>query len=282
LVDFFIETSIARDDWLSLSRRYMVTRPILDAQLHEIRTGIIQLETLVVTALEQTLQAMQSGDQALYSSVIESDRAIDDLRFEVERSAFLSLTLQQPLAGRDLRFLSSVPSITGDLERMGDNATGTAKLLQMMTPLRTASTNHVHIDLSVVVDGDQKHPSDYVITEDSIVSKLFDLGQEACRVLRGTIHAFEQNDAHTARKIWQEDDTIDTLYHAVRSDLMTELTGIHAIPALQQDSLIVQRMTYWLWIAHNLERVGDHCTNICERIVFFLEGDRTIKPTEAE
>jgi phosphate transport system protein len=42
----------------------------------------------------------------------------------------------------------------------------------------------------------------------------------------------------------------------------------------------MQRMTYWLWIAHNLERVGDHCTNICERIVFFLEGDATIKPTD--
>jgi len=52
------------------------------------------------------------------------------------------------------------------------------------------------------------------------------------------------------------------------------LSGIHAIPALQQDGLAMQRMTYWLWIAHNLERVGDHCTNVCERIVFFLEGDR--------
>jgi len=61
---------------------------------------------------------------------------------------------------------------------------------------------------------------------------------------------------------------------------MTMLTGLHAIPALQQDSLIMQRITYWLWIAHNLERIGDHCTNICERIVFFIEGEGTICPEE--
>jgi len=69
-------------------------------------------------------------------------------------------------------------------------------------------------------------------------------------------------------------------YHLVRHDLMTMLTDIHAIPALQQDSLSMQRMTYWLWIAHNLERIGDHCTNICERIVFLLEGEATIRLTE--
>ncbi len=68
----------------------------------------------------------------------------------------------------------------------------------------------------------------------------------------------------------------------LRHNLMTMLTGMHAINALRQDSLIVQRMTYWLWMAHDLERIGDHCTNICGRIGFFLEGDTTVKPTGAE
>jgi phosphate transport system protein len=58
------------------------------------------------------------------------------------------------------------------------------------------------------------------------------------------------------------------------------LTAAHAIPAMQQDTRIMQRMTYWLWIAHNLERVGDHCTNVCERIVFVLEGEATIEPIQ--
>jgi phosphate transport system protein len=263
-------------------RRYTVTRVILDAQIQAINAGIIQLGSLVGTAVDLALQALQSGDQALCTQIIEADKTIDDLRSEVEQLAFRALTLQQPLAGRDLRFLSSVPSITADLERMGDNAEGIAKLLMLMAPLRATGTKPVLLDPSVVASRKQTSLPDQMITEHSIISELFDLGQEACKVLQGTIHAFEQSDAHAARKIWQEDDVVDVRYHQVRQNLTTMLTGTHAITALQQDSFILMRMTYWFWIAHNLERVGDHCTNICERIVFFLEGDRTIQPTEAE
>lgn len=258
-----------------------MARTILDAQLHEISTGTVLLGTLVATALELALQALQSRDQALYSQLIESDRTIDDLRFEVEQLTFRVLTLQQPLAGYDLRFLSSIPSIVADLERIGDNAAGIAKLLLLMTPLQATGNNPVDIDSSIA-NGDQKPLSNHTITEDSIVSELLDLGQEAYRVLQGTVHAFGQSDAHAARKIWQEDDVVDVCYHLARHDLMTMLTSMHAIPALKRDSLIIQRMTYWFWIAHKLERVGDHCTNICERVVFFVEGDRRIQPTEAE
>jgi len=247
-----------------------VTRTALDTQMHEIRTRIIRLGTLVEMALEQAIQSVQNGDQVLCGLVIASDGTIDEVRSEVERLAFQSLTLQQPLAGHDLRFLSSAPSIAGDLERMGDNAAGIAKLLVRMAPLHAAGLGA----------RDQKRPLDRVMTEASIVSGIVDLGQEARRVLLGAMSAIEQSDAHAARFIWQEDDVVDVRYHLVRHDLMTMLTDIHAIPALQQDSRIMQRMTYWLWIAHNLERIGDHCTNICERLVFILEGDATIKPTD--
>ena len=94
-------------------------------------------------------------------------------------------------------------------------------------------------------------------------------------MLHETVQAFSSNDAQVAKDILQKDDAVDQRYQTVRQDLMTIMSGIHAIPVLQQDGLAMQRMTYWLWIAHNLERVGDHCTNVCERIVFFLEGDRT-------
>ncbi|HEY4385588.1 MAG TPA: PhoU domain-containing protein [Ktedonobacteraceae bacterium] len=253
-----------------------MARTRLDTQLQEIRTAIIQLGTLVETALSQALQAVQTGDQALCGLVIATDPTIDDLRSQVERLAFQSLTLQQPLAGRDLRLLSSAPFITTDLERAADNATGIAKILLRMTPLRAPSTHHGPLDQAQVIDCLSEHP----ITEASILTGMVSLGQEAGRVLRGTMHAFAQHDAHAARVIWQEDDVVDVRYHLVRHDVMTMLAGMHAIPALQQDELIMQRMTYWLWIAHNFERIGDHCTNICERIVFFLEGEGTIHPQE--
>src|SRR5258708_38146983 len=119
-------------------------------------------------ALEQAIQSVQNGDQALCGRVIASDGTIDEGRSEVERLAFQSLTLQQPLAGHDLRFLSSAPSIAGDLERMGDNAAGIAKLLVRMAPLHAAG----------LVARGQRRAFDRVMTEASIVSGIVDLGQE--------------------------------------------------------------------------------------------------------
>ncbi|HEY6410512.1 MAG TPA: PhoU domain-containing protein [Ktedonobacteraceae bacterium] len=253
-----------------------MARTTLDTQLHEIRTKIIHLGTLVETALEQAIQAMQSSNLALCGLVIESDLTIDAVRSEVERLTFQSLTLQQPLAGHDLRFLSSAPTIAGDLERMGDNAAGIAQLLLRMIPLRHAGMSQDHVISSDTAGSARIHPSDRVVTEASIVSRMVELGQEAHQLLQGVLRAFEQSDARAARTIWHEDDVVDVSYHLVRHEVMTMLTDIHAIPALQQDARIMQRMTYWLWIAHNLERIGDHCTNICKRIVFQLEGEGSI------
>jgi phosphate transport system protein len=75
-----------------------------------------------------------------------------------------------------------------------------------------------------------------------------------------------------AHHLWKEDDVADVRYHLVRHDLMTMMAGTHTISALQRDSHILQRATYLFWIAHKLERVGDHCGNICERIVFIVKG----------
>jgi phosphate transport system protein len=111
---------------------------------------------------------------------------------------------------------------------------------------------------------------------------LLDLGYEARRVLQGTMKAFADRDVNAARFLWEEDDVVDVRYHLVRHDLMALLAGARAIPALQNDALILQRATYLLWIAHKLERVADHCTNVCERIVFIVEGETSIKPASVE
>jgi phosphate transport system protein len=253
-----------------------VERTKLDTQLYEIWTRILHLGTLVETSLEQTIQAMQSSNLALCGQVIEADRTIDEVRSKVEQLAFQSLTLQQPLGGYDLRFLSSAFSIAGDLERMGDNAEGIAQLLLRMAPLRQDGVSQDLVMASNGAESEPRRPPDRALTEAHIVTRMVELGHEAHHVLQGMLRAFEHNDADVARSIWHKDDVVDVRYHLVRQDIMTMLTDIHAIAALQQDPRILQRMTYWLWIAHNFERIGDHCTTICKRIVFFLEGDGTI------
>ena len=145
-----------------------------------------------------------------------------------------------------------------------------------MTPLRNNALNPIRVaDTSVGQAGDNIE-----ITEASILRGILDLGQEARRVFQGTMEAFAHRDAKAAKYIWEEDDVVDVRYHLVRHDLMAMLAGARAIPALQNDAHILQRATYLLWIAHKLERVADHSGNICERIVFILEGETSIKRSQ--
>jgi phosphate transport system protein len=246
-----------------------MSRTILDKELHELNDQIIHLGSLVDDALGKALMALESGDLAQSGLVIEADTVIDSLRAAIEEHTIRLLTLQQPLGGRDLRYLTSALSIAGDLERTGDGAEGIAQIILRMTPLRE------HSRLAVEDSADSGE-----ITEASIMRGLLALGHEAQRVLQGTMNAFESLDVNAARYIWEEDDVVDVRYHLVRHDLMTMMAGARAIPALKNDSFILQRATYLLWIAHKLERVADHSGNICERILFIVEGETNIKRSE--
>ncbi len=253
-----------------------MARTILDKELQDLTDQIIKLGALVDDALGKALDALETGDLATSGMVIEADAMIDSLRAAIEEHTIRLLTLQQPLGGRDLRYLTSALSIAGDLERTGDGAAGIAQIILRMTPLRSSGSNGASI---VVKVNAQEAASDSVeITEASVMHGMLELGKEARRVLQGTMDAFARHDAAAARYIWEEDDVVDVRYHLVRHDLMNMLEGGRAIPALQSDSRILQRATYLLWIAHKLERVGDHCSNVCERIVFIVEGEMSIKP----
>jgi phosphate transport system protein len=222
-------------------------------------------------ALGEALEALEVGDLAKAGIVIETDAIVDSQRSAVEEHTIRLLTLQQPLGGRDLRLLTSALSIAGDLERIGDGAAGIALNILRMEPLRSSVPQ---VNTAVSPNGD------VLITETAILRSMLELGREARRVLQGTMEAFANRDVKAARYIWEEDDVVDVRYHLVRHDLMALMEGARAIPALQTDSRILQRATYLLWIAHKLERVADHCTNICERIVFIVEGETSIQRSQ--
>jgi phosphate transport system protein len=247
-----------------------MARTILDKELQALNEQIIHLGSLVDEALELALDALAKGDIAAASMVIENDNLIDSLRMAVEEHTIRLLTLQQPLGGRDLRYLTSSLSIAGDLERAGDGAAGIAQIILRMAPLRDDKLSQIK------VDGDGAPDASGEITEVSVTRGMLDLGKEARRVLQGTMKAFANRDSRAARYLREEDDVVDVRYHLVRHDLMAMMAGARAIPALQNDSMILQRVTYLLWIAHKLERVSDHCTNICERIVFTEEGENIV------
>lgn len=253
-----------------------MTRTILDTELQELDAQIVKLGQMVDDALGKALEAMGTGNQAKAGMVIEADAIVDSLRAAIEEHTIRLLTLQQPLGGRDLRYLTSVFSIVGDLERIGDGAAGIAQNMLRMEPLRGAQLSQV----AVHVDAETPVSEEHNVTEADLVRSMLELGHEARRVLQGTMQAFAQRDVRAARYIWQEDDVVDVRYHLVRHDLMALMEGARAIPALQNDSRILQRATYLLWIAHKLERVADHSSNICERIVFIAEGETGMQQPE--
>src|SRR5437660_9366415 len=125
-----------------------MARSLLDKELHELDAQIIQLGSLVDDALAKALEALETGDQAKSGLVIEADTIIDSLRAAIEEHTIRLLTLQQPLGGRDLRYLTSTLSIAGDLERTGDGAAGIAQIILRMTPLRADSMPQVEVKIN--------------------------------------------------------------------------------------------------------------------------------------
>jgi phosphate transport system protein len=252
-----------------------MTRTVLEKELHELETQMVQLGTLVENALTQALEALKGGNEKEAGEVIVGDTPIDDLHRLIEEHAFRVLILQQPLAGRDLRYLTSLLPVTIDLERIGDDAEGIAQYTIRWLSYRHREEQATKDESTVA--GKESTQSQ----EAAVLQNVLDLGQQVKAILSDTMKAFTVHDATAARNLWAQDVLIDRSAARIRRHLMELLEGMQALTALQRDPHVVQRATYLLWIVYKLERIADHCTNICERITFIMEGDTEMFPAPA-
>jgi len=189
---------------------------------------------MVQTAIERGIEALKTRNVNLAHQIIEDDLKINRKRYEAEDKCLELIATQQPLAS-DLRTIVSVLHITVDLERMGDHAEGIAKIALMLAdepPLKP------YID----------------------IPRMAEVGIE---MLTGSLEAFKDRDPDRARAICDRDDEVDALYDQVYRELLTFMIN---------DPRSIQRATYLIWVAHNLERIADRATNICERVVYLVEG----------
>jgi len=189
---------------------------------------------MVQTAIERGIEALKTRNVNLAHQIIEDDLKINRKRYEAEDKCLELIATQQPLAS-DLRTIVSVLHITVDLERMGDHAEGIAKIALMLAdepPLKP------YID----------------------IPRMAEVGIE---MLTGSLEAFKDRDPDRARAICDRDDEVDALYEQVYRELLTFMIN---------DPRTIQRATYLIWVAHNLERIADRATNICERVVYLVEG----------
>jgi phosphate transport system protein len=208
-------------------------RPFV-AELGELENKILEMGGLVETSIHNSIRSLVERDESLMLNIWKSEERINQLDIEIDGFATRLLALHQPVA-RDLRFLTAAIKINSDLERMGDLAVNLAQRsfsLLGRPPLKSLA--------------DVPHMSRIV---ESMVRKSLD--------------AFVQRDEALARSVLLSDDEVDDLKDAVYQVLLDSVESGKA-PAAPAFDII--------FIAHNLERIADHATNIAEDVLFLVKG----------
>ena len=206
----------------------------LDRQITHLQEEIALLANVVDKAIFRAVEALKDRDLAESQSVIDGDDYIDQKRYEIEEICIDLIATQQPMAG-DLRAVIAMLHIAVELERMGDYAEGIAKISLLMgnePPLKPL------IDIPRMAN-------------------------KATEMLRDSMDSLVERDLVKAEKVLDDDDEVDDLYDQVYRELLLFMI---------QDPRSIQRATYLLWAAHDLERIADRATNIAERVMFLVTG----------
>ena len=212
----------------------MSIRATFDQELQDLRDNVLRLGSMVDTAISLSIQALKERDRELAQQIITDDETINELRFKIEEDCISLIARQQP-AARDLRLIVAAMNIVLDLERMGDHAAGIATIVLRM--------------------GDEP-----------LLKPLIDLPRMAKisqDMLRQSLDALISGNSDAALAITQIDDEVDQLYNQIFRELVSYMI---------EDPRTVTRAMYLLFCAHNLERVADRVTNICERVIFVATG----------
>ena len=204
-------------------------------KLQRLEDDVLLLGSMVEQAISESVEVLKRRDLEGARRLIAGDRAINEKRFAIEADCLVLLATQQPMAG-DLRTLAAVLEIATELEHIGDYAKGIARINVMMG-------------------------------EQPLVKPLIDIPRMAAKVgdmLHRALDAFVRRDVALAKAIPTEDQEVDDLYNQVYRELLTYMMA---------DPRTIDRATYLLWVAHNLERAADRVTNICERVIFTVTGE---------
>ncbi len=220
-------------------------RKTFEAEIQQLKDELLLLGSMVEQSILNSVEALKKRDIAAARRIYEADAQINAKRYAIEEQVMVVIATQQPMA-HDLRLLASILEVAGELERMGDYAKGIAIVNIRM--------------------GNQP-----------LLKPLIDIprmAQKAADMLHRALTAFVNEDAETARQIPKEDDEVDSLYDQVYHELMLFVI---------QDARAIERANWLLWVAHNLERVADRVTNICERTIFIVTGEiKEIKSSDDE
>ena len=210
-------------------------RTAFETSLKELQSELFDMAAMVNNAVERSVDALKNRDVEHARQIKNDDIHINNMRWKIEEQCIQLIATQQPVATH-LRQIIAVLNIITELERMGDHAEGIAKIV-------------------IKLNGEPP------------VKPLIDIprmAQISNEMISGSLHAFSERDIDKARKIILRDDEVDELYHQILREL---------ISIMIEDPRTITRCTYLMWTAHNLERIADRVTNICERIIFLVTGE---------
>lgn len=212
-----------------------MARDILDRKIRHLLDEILVMDSMVETATGEAIKALKNHDLALAREVYASDNQINKRRFDLENEVIITIATQQPIMAGDLRLIASILEVVGEMERMGDYAKGIAKICLMI--------------------GHEPHIKPLID-----IPKMSEL---VIDMLHKATSAFVNLDVEAARKIPELDNEVDDLYNLVYQEL---------VQVIIRDPTTVDQANHLMWAGHNLERMADRVTNICERTIYCVTG----------
>ena len=214
-------------------------REDFERNLKGVQDDVVQLSSMVEKAIFKSIDALKQRDISASQQVVDEDDVIDEKQQAIEDRCIDLIALEAPMAG-DLRVLIAAMMIANELERMGDYAEGIAKISLSMGNLPP---------LKPLID----------------IPRMAD---KSVDMLRRSTQAFVNRDVESATAVILDDDEVDDIYEQVYRELLTYMTA---------DPSTIQRATYLLWVAHDLERVADRTTNIAERVIYLVTGETKVE-----
>jgi phosphate transport system protein len=208
--------------------------------LEELSGDLARMGGLCEDMLSDAIQAIATRDMALADTVVARDPQVDNLQIEAEKKILRLLALRQPLA-RDLRQTISALKIAAELERIGDLAKNIAKRAKVLDSIEPVAA----------------------------LKGVARMGKLVNAQLKRVLDAYSAQEADAANKVWTRDEEVDEHYQSLFREVVTYMI---------EDPRKISACAHLLFVAKNLERIGDHCTNIAEEIHFLVTGEQL--PTE--
>jgi phosphate transport system protein len=207
-------------------------------EMDRLKSSLVGMAGLAEEQVRKAMKALLDRSVGLAQEVVDGDTELDDLEIEIDAAAISLLALQQPMA-RDLRFITMAMKISSELERVGDHAVNIADAVKYMV---------------------QAPPF-------PVLPEIEEMVRLATDMLADSLDAFVRADAAAAREILKQDDRVDELHENNFRILLTHM---------MEDPRKITAGMDLLLISGNLERIADLATNICEEVIFLVEG-RTVK-----